>query len=115
MITIIGAGLAGLSAAYHLKKDYTVLEKDHKVGGLCKSVNIDGYVFDYAPHILFTRNHYVRDLFHRVLKDNIQIQIRRAYIYLMSTYIKYPFEVNLYPLPEKLYQKKSRKNALWVS
>jgi UDP-galactopyranose mutase len=102
MITIIGAGLAGLSAAYHLKTDYTVLEKDPEVGGLCKSVNIDDYVFDYAPHILFTHNHYVRDLFHRVLKDNIQIQIRRAYIYLMSTYIKYPFEVNLYPLPEKV-------------
>jgi UDP-galactopyranose mutase len=54
MIPILGAGLAGLSAAYHMNGEHVILEKDRRVGGLCKSVNIGGYVFDYAPHILFS-------------------------------------------------------------
>lgn len=102
MITIVGAGLAGLSAAYHLGKDYTVIERDPEMGGLCKSININGYTFDYAPHILFTRNPYTRDLFQSLLKDNIRAQARRAYIYMMGTYVKYPFEANLHPLPEEV-------------
>jgi UDP-galactopyranose mutase len=99
MITIVGAGLSGLSAAHHLKKEYTLLERDSKVGGLCQSINIDGYVFDYAPHILFTRNPYTKELFNNLLGDNLHTQTRRAYIYMMDTYVKYPFEANLYPLP----------------
>jgi UDP-galactopyranose mutase len=102
MITIVGAGLAGLSAAYHLKKEYTVLERDSKVGGLCQSTNIDGYVFDYAPHILFTRKPYTKQLFHTLLRDNMHTQNRRAYIYMNETYVQYPFEANLYPLPDSI-------------
>ena len=102
MITIIGAGLAGLSAAYHLKTEYTMLEQDTKVGGLCKSTTINGYTFDYAPHILFTRNSYTRNLFKNLLGENLLTHTRRAYIYMNDTYIKYPFEANLYPLPEKI-------------
>ena len=102
MITIVGAGLAGLSAAYHLNKEYTVLERDSKVGGLCQSTNLDGYIFDYAPHILFTRNSYTKTLFHNLLGDNLHTQNRQAYIYMNDTYVKYPFEANLYPLPEDI-------------
>lgn len=102
MIAILGAGLAGLSSAYHLKKDYRVLERDNEVGGLCKSVNIKGYVFDYAPHILFTRDPYTRQLYWDLLRDNILTQNREAYIYIQKTFIKYPFEVNLRNLPQNI-------------
>ncbi len=102
MITILGAGLSGLSAAYHLKDGYVILEKERAVGGLCRSVNIDGYVFDYAPHILFTRDEYTRGLFFRLLGDNLQTHERRAHIYMMGTYVKYPFEANLCPLPRSV-------------
>ena len=102
MITIIGAGLSGLSAAYHLSDGYVVLEKEREVGGLCRSVNIDGYVFDYAPHILFTRDEYTRSLFFSLLRDNLHTHERRAYIYMMDTYVKYPFEANLSPLPRSV-------------
>ena len=100
MITILGAGLAGLSAAYHLKGGHLILEKEGRVGGLCKSVDVGGYVFDYAPHILFTRDGYVRTLYEGLLEGNLRRHLRRAYIYLGGAYVKYPFEANLSALPE---------------
>jgi UDP-galactopyranose mutase len=102
MIAIVGGGLAGLSAAYHLHTDYKVFEREPKVGGLCRSMYINDYIFDYAPHILFTRDPYTRRLFQNILGENILSHMRRAYIYLNGTYVKYPFEANLYPLPEKM-------------
>ena len=104
MITIVGAGLAGLSAAYHADTPYTLLEKETQVGGLCRSININGYTFDYAPHILFTRNPYTKQLFKKLLGENLETHTRRAYIYMKDTYVKYPFEANLYPLPETIKQ-----------
>jgi protoporphyrinogen oxidase len=104
MIPILGAGLAGLSAARHLDGGHMILEKDRQVGGLCKSVKISGYVFDYAPHILFTRNDYVRTLFEDLLKGNLYRHTREAYIYLESVYVRYPFEANLNALPEAVIQ-----------
>jgi len=102
MIPILGAGLAGLSAAYHLNGEHIILEKDRRVGGLCKSVDIEGYVFDYAPHILFSRDDYVRTLYEDLLKGNLYRHIRKSYIYLGGAYVKYPFEVNLNTLPESI-------------
>ncbi|GAI97064.1 unnamed protein product, partial [marine sediment metagenome] len=104
MIPILGAGLAGLSAAYHLDGEHLILERDRDVGGLCKSVNIGGYVFDYAPHILFTRDDYVRTLFEGLLKGNLFRHTREAYIYLGGAYVRYPFEANLNTLPEEIIQ-----------
>jgi len=102
MISILGAGLAGLSAARHLNGEYIILEKDSRVGGLSKSVDIGGYVFDYAPHILFTRDEYVRSLFVDLLKGNLYRHVRRAFIYLEDSYVEYPFEVNLSTLSQDI-------------
>ena len=45
---VIGAGFAGLSAAHRLKKDYLVLEKEARPGGLCRSETAGGFTFDYT-------------------------------------------------------------------
>ena len=104
MIVIIGAGLSGLSAAYHLNDEHIILEKEGKVGGLCKSIKVDGYVFDYAPHILYTKNDYVENLYKELLKNNIFKKLRRAYIYINDIYVEYPFEVNLNALPPEVIE-----------
>ena len=47
MIVIIGGGLAGLSTAYHLgDAPHMVLEAEAEPGGLCRSREVDGFVFD---------------------------------------------------------------------
>jgi phytoene dehydrogenase-like protein len=50
-IVIVGAGPAGLSTAWFLSKNgyhnVTVLEKLGRVGGLCKSLTVDGMSYDH--------------------------------------------------------------------
>ena len=102
MKIIIGAGLSGLSAAYHLGRDYRILERAGEVGGLCRSVMEKGYTFDLAPHIFFTGSQYVNGLVNELLNGDLVRQRRRAYIYLHGTYVEYPFEVNLHGLPKEI-------------
>ncbi len=51
---VIGAGVSGLSTAYELSKTYPndvfVLEKDRKVGGLCKTINRNNAFYDLGSH-----------------------------------------------------------------
>jgi UDP-galactopyranose mutase len=102
MITILGAGLAGLSAGYHSKENYIILEREKKPGGLSKSTEINGYIFDYAPHILFTKDQYVMQLWKVLLENNLITHRRQAFIYMENTFVKYPFEANLAPLPKSI-------------
>ena len=55
-IVILGAGLAGLSTAYHLKYGYTLFEKELEPGGLARSIYQDGYIFDYDGHLLYFKD-----------------------------------------------------------
>ncbi|HJX30689.1 MAG TPA: FAD-dependent oxidoreductase [Thermodesulfobacteriota bacterium] len=101
---ILGAGLCGLSAAYHLeekgKTDYLVLERDHDVGGLARTVTYDGFSFDHASHILFSGDPYATDLIcNKLLNGNTRKQIRQSYCYTAGVYTEYPYQVNNYGLP----------------
>src|SRR5579863_6931547 len=54
-IIVIGAGIAGLTAAWHLKKNgiqALVLEADRQVGGRMKSVQLDDAIIDYGAQFL---------------------------------------------------------------
>jgi UDP-galactopyranose mutase len=97
---ILGGGPAGLSAAYHLQEEYLLLEKAERVGGLCKSVEENGFIFDYAGHILFTTEPYVKEtLYPLLLGENIHWQHREAWIYSKAVYTRYPFQAATYGLP----------------
>jgi protoporphyrinogen oxidase len=103
---ILGAGLTGLSAGFHLKEDYAIYEKLHEVGGLCRSEEVNGFLFDYAPHILYTADPYAAALIQDLLKGNIHIQARKAYIYhgKYDIYTKFPYQAHLHGLPaEDIY------------
>lgn len=106
-IPIIGAGLAGLSAAYHLNDtNYFVLEKENKIGGLCRSESIDGFTFDYAIRILYSKDEYAAKLIKDVLlKGNFSSQFREAWIYSNGIYTEYPFQAHTYGLPIEVIKK----------
>ncbi len=101
-IIILGAGLAGLSAAWHLQKkgiDCLVFEKEPEVGGLCRSKQVGSFTFDYDGHLLHFRHRYAFKLIKGLLADNLVEHQRNARIYYRDRYICYPFQANLYELP----------------
>jgi UDP-galactopyranose mutase len=96
---VIGAGPTGLSAAYHLGEDSILIEQNNRVGGWCRSVEADGFTFDYAGHIMFSNEPYVHQLYNMLLGDNVHWQDREAWIYSKNVYTRYPFQGALYGLP----------------
>jgi protoporphyrinogen oxidase len=105
---VLGAGLAGLTAAYTLQQagedHWLVLEKESRPGGHARSVEIEGYVFDYGPHILFTNDPDMEALIRDLLGDNLRAQEREAFIYhaAYDLYTRFPFQAHLYGLPPEL-------------
>lgn len=102
-ILILGAGLTGLSTAYHLEElgqtDYLLAERQAVPGGLCASQTIRGFTFDYSGHLLHLHTPYGKKLVKRLLKDNLARCQRRAWIYTGSSRIPFPFQANLFALP----------------
>jgi protoporphyrinogen oxidase len=76
-----------------------LLDKNDKIGGTCRSEERDGFIFDYAGHIIFTRDPYAQQLTARLLGDNMHFQPREAWVYSQETYTPYPFQANTYGLP----------------
>jgi len=101
-ILVIGAGLAGLSAARHLKHNgiaCTVLEKEQEPGGLCRSKNVRGFTFDCDGHLLHFKHPSSFALVNRLLGGNLREHRRSAWVYSYGRFCRYPFQANLYGLP----------------
>lgn len=101
-IVILGAGLSGLTCAYYLRKDYSIFEKDSRVGGLCRSEKIDGFTFDYTGHLLHLKKDENKRLIKKLLGKNLFLQKRKSWIYSKGVYTKYPFQANIYGLPPEV-------------
>ncbi|MEM4389988.1 MAG: FAD-dependent oxidoreductase [Candidatus Micrarchaeia archaeon] len=105
MIGILGAGLTGLSAAFHAGTNHLVLEKGREVGGMARSFSFRGCMFDCGPHAFFTGNKRVLSLISPLLKPNYLLaHARRAFIFFRDRLIGYPFEANLYALPKEVME-----------
>jgi len=101
MILIIGAGIAGLSAALHLKDDdYIIAEKEAEAGGLCRTKHLDGFFFDYTGHLLHSRDPYFASFVDELLPDVLLKHERRSVVFSHGVYTPYPFQVNTFGLPE---------------
>jgi UDP-galactopyranose mutase len=101
-VLVLGAGLSGLSAAYHLGQDCTLLEKGARAGGLCLSEKFPpGFTFDHAIHILYTKDAYCTGLIKRLLGKNISRQERESWIFSNRVFTRYPYQANLHGLPQK--------------
>jgi protoporphyrinogen oxidase len=100
-VVIIGAGIAGLSLAYHLKLSYHIYERETKVGGLCRSKEIAGCIFDYAPRLLLSGNQYTIDVSRQLLDENMDVLLFGdwSYHHTCQLYTRFPIQKHLYGLP----------------
>ena len=95
-VVIIGAGPAGLTAAYELGKrggSATVIEADDVVGGISRTVVADGYRFDIGGHRFFTKVDEVEALWHEILPDeDFMLRPRSSRIYYRGKFYDYPIK-----------------------
>lgn len=95
-VVIIGAGPAGLTAAYQLCKAgvaSVVLEKDDCVGGISRTVNYKGYLFDIGGHRFFTKVKAVDEMWREVLgEEKFLRRARLSRIYYNKKFFFYPLK-----------------------
>ncbi len=92
-VVVIGAGPAGLTAAYDLTRrgvPTVVFESDSQVGGLAKTVVYKNYRFDIGGHRFFTKVSNVRDLWHELLGADLLTRPRLSRIYYRKKFYAYP-------------------------
>ena len=103
-IAILGAGLAGLSTSYHLghPEDAVILEAKDHYGGHVYSEQRDGFTWDDGPHISFTMNQYVKDLFAECVDRRVRGAPDQGGQLLPGHWIDHPAQTCLYQVPEPL-------------
>jgi len=102
-IVIIGGGLAGVSAGYHLREFEPLLfEKESAIGGLCRSFTQDGFTFDCTGHLIHLKNAYTKELVAQILPNTFNAHERLAAIHSKGTMTPYPFQANTYGLPPEV-------------
>lgn len=101
MIAILGAGIAGIAAGYHLSQrgiEHTIFEKNASWGGLCDNFSIgEGFLFDKFVHLSFTKSEVVKNLF----QNNTAFYSHKpeSSNYYNNLWLKHPVQNNLVPLP----------------
>lgn len=92
-VVIIGAGPAGLTAAWELVRrgvTVTVLEKYHLVGGISRTEQYKGYAFDIGGHRFFTKVDAVNKLWHEWMGSEFLLRPRTSRIYYDGKFFDYP-------------------------
>jgi protoporphyrinogen oxidase len=93
-VLVVGAGPAGLTAAYCLTKEMPsvlVIEKDPVyVGGISRTVSYKNFLFDIGGHRFFSKSKEVVDLWQEILPDDFIARPRLSRIYYGGKYYSYP-------------------------
>lgn len=92
---IIGAGPAGLTAAYELAQANViplVLEQDIVVGGIARTVEYSGYRFDIGGHRFFSKVKLIDEWWKKMLDDELLVRSRQSRIYYNGKFFDYPLK-----------------------
>src|SRR5262245_13660221 len=102
-VIVLGAGLAGLSAACHLGGECEVFEKESYLGGHCRTKRVDGFNFDEGAHVFFGKD----DSSQRFIWEPVSAEVlpHQAEIwnnYDTQRYGRYQVQANAHALPPEL-------------
>jgi protoporphyrinogen oxidase len=99
---VIGAGVTGLSFAGQLaSRDYLICEAESEIGGYCRTVLEDGFVWDYSGHFFHFRHPEIeRELVDIIGAGRVRRIVKRTRIHYADRLIEFPFQRNIHQLPE---------------
>ncbi|MBI5083982.1 MAG: NAD(P)/FAD-dependent oxidoreductase, partial [Acidobacteria bacterium] len=96
-VVILGAGPAGLTAAYELSSKgipSVLLEKETLVGGLSRTLEHNGYLFDIGGHRFYTKLTMVEKIWREILGEDLLERPRLSRIFYRSRFFQYPLEIS---------------------
>jgi len=103
MIVILGAGLAGLSSSFHLGHEHcSLFDQNSYATGHIHSEYIDGFTWDEGPHVSFTDNEYVKELFKDGVEGNVLEYPVKTANYYHGNWIPHPAQSNMFAIPQPL-------------
>ena len=111
-VLILGAGPAGLTAAYELSRHRirsTVLEADSVVGGLARTEQYKGYYYDIGGHRFYTKITEVSRIWHEMMGDDFIAVPRLSRIYYHGRYFYYPLR------PLNAFFGLGLRNSIWIT
>jgi protoporphyrinogen oxidase len=105
-VLIVGAGVAGLTAAFELSKkgnEVFLIEKEKDVGGLAKTFTYNGFTFDSGPHRFFTTDQRVTKFIKEILGKDLLIIPKKSGVMLLGKYYDWPLTLKtIIKLPAKV-------------
>src|ERR1044071_5544755 len=102
-VTVLGAGISGLSASFHIGHENCVLyETKPHYGGHVFSFSRDGFTWDDGPHVLFTDSDYVKQVSAEGVNGEFEERAPEVTNYYRGHWIDHPAQSNLYQIPEPL-------------
>ncbi len=98
---IIGAGISGLTFANY-SDDYLIIEKENEVGGYCRTIKQNGFIWDYAGHFFhFKTEEFKKKFVDEVPAEDIIVQDKCTKILYKGELVDYPFQTNIHQLPKE--------------
>lgn len=98
---IVGAGISGLSVATRVD-DYLIIEKEKEIGGLCKTVKKNGFIWDYSGHFFHFKNEKIKKQFiDNLNNEDIVVKEKNTKIHNKNIHIDFPFQKNIHQLDKE--------------
>lgn len=100
---IVGGGMTGLAFAQAVNsRDYLLCEALDDVGGYCRTVKRDGFVWDYSGHFFHFRVPEIeQDLVRNMPADEVRVVERVSKVHHAGDHIDFPFQRNIHQLPHE--------------
>lgn len=100
---IVGGGISGLAFADRVRdEDYVVLEAQGELGGYCKTIEQDGFVWDYSGHFFHFRHPEIEAELAERMDDQKIVTVRKdSRIRFADAYVDFPFQKNIHQLPRE--------------
>ena len=102
MDLIIGAGISGLSYAAATSHDYRIIEAEGQIGGYCKTIYKEGFVWDYSGHFFHFQHPELRDyVMQRIAPEEMLTVQKHTQILYRDRHVDFPFQMNIHQLEQQ--------------
>lgn len=103
---VIGGGVSGLAFANFVKSDdYLILEKENELGGYCRTIYQDDFIWDFAGHFFHFATDTLKDFFKRKIQKNELVERTKiTKIFFDDDFVDFPFQSNIHQLSKDKFQ-----------